>query len=156
MTPYAASKFTEVDEEGRKYKQYPGGQSYLDDAKGTPVPDWWTDIHSLGQTQSKERTGYPTQKPVALAERIVMASTNPGDIVLDCFAGCAYVPVAAERNGRQWIACDISPRSLTVLRRQFAKFRYAINGERQGDEPALIADADVTVRSPHGLAAADG
>ena len=151
LTPYAASKFTEVDEEGRKYKQYPGGQSYLDDAKGTPVPDWWTDIHSLGQTQSKERTGYPTQKPVALAERIVMASTNPGDIVLDCFAGCAYVPVAAERNGRQWIACDISPRSLTVLRRQFAKFRYAINGERQGDEPALIADADVTVRSPFDL-----
>ena len=151
LTPYAVSKFTEVDEKGRKYKRYPGGRSYLDDAKGTPVPDWWTDIHSLGQTQSNERTGYPTQKPVALAERIIKASTNPGDIVLDCFAGCAYVPVAAERNGRQWIACDISPRSLTVLRRQFAKFRYAVNGERQGDDPALIADADVTVRSPKDL-----
>ena len=114
-----------------------------------PIGDVWN-IPILNP-MAKERTGYPTQKPVAIAERIIKASTNPGDIVLDCFAGCAYVPVAAERNGRNWIACDMSPRALTVLRRQFAKFRYAINGERQGDEPALIADADVTVRSPKDL-----
>ena len=95
-----------------------------------------------------ERTGYPTQKPVALAERIILASTNPGDVVLDCFAGCAYVPVAAERNGRQWIACDVSPRALTVLRRQFAKFRYSVDGDQSTPAPALIADADVTTRSP--------
>ena len=114
-----------------------------------PIGDVWN-IPILNP-MANERTGYPTQKPVVLAERIIKASTNPGDIVLDCFAGCAYVPVAAERNGRQWIACDISPRSLTVLRRQFAKFRYAVNGERQGDEPPLIADADVTVRSPKDL-----
>ncbi len=102
-------------------------------------------------SQAKERTGYPTQKPVALAERIVKASANPGDVVLDCFAGCAYVPVAAERNGRQWIACDISPRALTVLRRQFGKFRYSVNGEGQGESPALIAAADVVLRSPNDL-----
>ncbi len=125
-------------------------KKYLSTLKGNPVTDTFGDITLLGPS-SKERTGYPTQKPVALAERIIKASTNPGDIVLDCFAGCAYVPAAAERNGRQWIACDISPRSLTVLRRQFAKFRYAVNGERQGDEPPLIADADVTVRSPKDL-----
>ncbi len=114
------------------------------------LPDDVIELHGV-MPWAGERTGYPTQKPVALAERIVKASTNPGDIVLDCFAGCAYVPVAAERNGRQWIACDMSPRALTVLRRQFAKFRYAINGEQQGDEPPLIADADVTVRSPKDL-----
>ena len=118
-------------------------------AKGKVVEDYWIDIPSL--SVSNERTGYPTQKPVALAERIVKASTNPSDIVLDCFAGCAYVPAAAERNGRRWIACDISPRALTVLRRQFAKFRYEVDGEGQGDEPTLIADADVTVRSPMDL-----
>ena len=118
-------------------------------AKGKVVEDYWIDIPSL--SVSNERTGYPTQKPVALAERIIKASTNPGDIVLDCFAGCAYVPAAAERNGRRWIACDISPRALTVLRRQFAKFRYEVDGEGQGDEPTLIADADVTVRSPMDL-----
>ncbi len=108
------------------------------------------DVFTIQQLNpmASERTGYPTQKPVALAERVILASTNPGDVVLDCFAGCAYVPVAAERNGRQWIACDISPRALTVLRRQFAKFRYSVDGDQAAQAPALIADANVTTRSP--------
>ena len=84
------------------------------------VPEsWWDDIPAL--TNQRETTGYPTQKPQALAQRIIQASSNPGDIVLDCFAGCAYVPVAAEMLGRRWIACDMSPRAWTVVRRQFAK-----------------------------------
>ena len=70
---------------------------------------------------ASERTGYPTQKPQSLARRMILASSNPGDIVLDCFAGCAYVPVAAEETERRWIACDMSPRAFTVVRRQFAK-----------------------------------
>ena len=65
--------------------------------------------------RAKERTGYPTQKPVALAERIIQASSNPGDVVLDCFAGCAYVAVAAERLERRWVACDFNLRSWTIL-----------------------------------------
>ena len=101
--------------------------------------------------KSPENTGYPTQKPVALAERLIKTSSNPGDVVLDCFAGCAYVPVAAERNRRQWIACDISPRALTVLRRQFAKFRYAIDGQQQTDQPALLTDANVVTAGPNSL-----
>ena len=121
LTPYAISKFTEVDEEGRKYKQYPGGRSYLDDAKGTPVPDWWTDIHSLGQTQSKERTGYPTQKPLALYKRIIKASSNPGDMVLDPFAGCATTCVAAEQLGRQWIGIDIRAEAGSVIRERLVR-----------------------------------
>ena len=123
-------------------------RQYIEDYKGVSLGNCWYDIR---QAMGNERTGYPTQKPVALAERIIKASTNPGDIVLDCFAGCAYVPVAAERNGRRWIACDISPRSLTVLRRQFEKFRYTVNGVQQGEEPAMIAAADVTIRSPYDL-----
>ena len=125
---------SETDERGRHYAD-------------VFVRDVWEDIRPLINT-SGERTGYPTQKPVALAERIILASTNPGDVVLDCFAGCAYVPVAAERNGRQWIACDISPRALTVLRRQFAKFRYSVDGDQAADAPALITDANVITRSP--------
>ena len=125
-------------------------QTYTDDTtREKAMRDVW-EISYLN-SQARERAGYPTQKPVALAERIIKASTNPGDVVLDCFAGCAYVPVAAERNGRQWIACDVSPRALTVLRRQFAKFRYSVNGEAQGERPALIAAADVTLRSPSDL-----
>ena len=84
------------------------------------VPEsWWDDIPAL--TNQRETTGYPTQKPQALAQRIIQASSNPGDLVLDCFAGCAYVPVAAEMLGRRWIACDMSPRAWTIVRRQFAK-----------------------------------
>ena len=140
--------------EKRKPFKRPDGSVWQPKQPGKAAGDWWYDIPSFSTRMSaKERTGYPTQKPVALAERIVMASTNPGDIVLDCFAGCAYVPVAAERNGRRWIACDISPSSLTILRRQFAKFRYAVDGDLQGDEPAMIADANVTIRSPHDLPA---
>lgn len=134
MTDYAKSKFTETDEGGRKFKRYPGGLSYLDEALGSPIPDWWTDIHSLGQTISKERTGYPTQKPVALAERIIEASTNKGDIVLDCFAGCAYAATAAERLQRRWVACDMNPRAWTVFKRQFNKSNLVLL--TCNDEPA--------------------
>ena len=108
----------------------------------------WEDINEAGGT---EDTGYPTQKPTELAERIIKASSNPGDVVLDCFAGCAYVPVAAERNGRQWIACDISPRALTVLRRQFAKFRYAVDGQQQVEQPALLTEANIITAGPYSL-----
>ena len=123
---------------------------YLDEMPGVRLQDVWADLPPIN-SQARERTGYPTQKPVALAERIVLASSNPGDVVLDCFAGCAYVPVAAERNGRQWIACDMSPRALTVLRRQFAKFNYAVDGEQQTESPLLVVEADITTRGPNDL-----
>ncbi len=74
--------------------------------RGAAMPDWWKDINSL-QTWSPERRGYPTQKPLALYERIIEASSNPGDMVLDPFAGCATTPVAAERLGRKWVGIDI-------------------------------------------------
>ena len=128
----------------------PRAKQYLHEMPGVPLQDAWADIGPLG-SRARERTGYPTQKPVALAERIILASSNPGDVVLDCFAGCAYVPVAAERNGRQWIACDISPRALTVLRRQFAKFNYAVDGEQQTARPLLVVEADITTRGPNDL-----
>ena len=123
---------------------------YLEASQGQVPNSVWDDIPPLN-SQATERSGYPTQKPVALAERIILASSNPGDVVLDCFAGCAYVPVAAERNGRQWIACDISPRALTVLRRQFAKFQYAVDGSQNAEQPALIVAANVITRSPNDL-----
>ncbi len=151
---WTKERMQEAYEAGQIVQTRPGAvprfKRYLDEQKGIPVDDIWTDIKPL-QAQSTERTGYPTQKPVALAERIILASSNPGDVVLDCFAGCAYVPVAAERNGRQWIACDISPRALTVLRRQFAKFQYAVDGSQNAEQPALMVAANVITRSPHDL-----
>ena len=112
--------FNKEDEEG-KYWWRDGRKRRI--GEGFSRGDVWTDIHSM-QTQSvsrKEGTGYPTQKPVALAERIILSSTNPGDVVLDCFAGCAYVAIAAERLGRRWTACDINIRAWTVFKRQFDK-----------------------------------
>lgn len=122
---------------------------------GRSLSTLWADIPNL--TSSRERTGYPTQKPVALAERIIQSSSRPGDVVLDPFAGCAYVPVAAEGLGRQWIACDISPRAMTVVKRQFNKFRYAVDGGpvlvKQGEmtQAALLADAAVSILGPDQL-----
>ncbi len=96
-----------------------------DNDDGTAMSDVWVDINYLA-SGSKERTGYPTQKPIALAERIIAASSNPDDVVLDCFAGCAYVAVAAERLERRWVACDLQPRSWTVFKRQFNKPQLAL------------------------------
>ena len=73
------------------------------------------------QSQSKERTGYPTQKPLALYKRMIEASSNPGDIVLDPFAGCATTCVAAEQLGRQWIGIDIREESGGVIRERLQR-----------------------------------
>ena len=80
---------------------------YLDEQKGQPIDDIWSDIPPIN-SQAKERTGYPTQKPLALLDRIIKSSSNPGDMVLDPFAGCATACVAAERLERQWIGIDLS------------------------------------------------
>ena len=64
---------------------------------------------------AKERVGYPTQKPLALLERIIKASSNPGDVVLDPFCGCATACVAAEKLGREWVGIDISPKAAELV-----------------------------------------
>lgn len=114
-------------------------------AKGKMVEDWWE--LTFGPN-NPERTGYPTQKPWALAERIIKAASEEGDVVLDPFAGCAYTAVAAESLGRRWMACDISPRSLTVMRRQFAKKGWAIDGVTPEGQLEGTEALSVTVRGP--------
>ena len=101
--------FRKIDEDGRRYREgtWSSGKKYRYYAdEGRTCDDVWTDINALHQAD-KERTGYPTQKPLALYERIVKASSNPGDMVLDPFAGCATTCVVAEQLGRQWIGVDI-------------------------------------------------
>ena len=117
--------------------------SYRD--KGKVPEDYWLEERD-GMTpvgrRANERTGYPTQKPIALAERIIKASTNPGAVVLDCFAGCAYTALAAEKirqadpeQERIWAACDINLRAWTVFKRQFNK---------GGDLPLLTCNDETT------------
>ena len=93
---------------------------YLSTTKGNAATDIITDVLPV-QTHSSERTGWSTQKPVALYERLIKASSNPGDIVLDPFCGCSTTLVAAERLGRQWIGCDIDPRAQEVVQDQMCK-----------------------------------
>ena len=87
---------------------------YLDEMPGTPVDTIWDDINSIGSSSS-ERIGYPTQKPLALLERIIVASSNEGDVVLDPFCGCATACVAAEKLGRQWVGIDLSAKAVELV-----------------------------------------
>lgn len=86
-----------------------------DKPKGTAVPDVWSDLKYLSSA-SKERCGYPTQKPLTLLERIIKASSNEKDVVLDPFCGCATTCVAAERLGRQWIGVDLSVKAVELVK----------------------------------------
>ena len=81
------------------------------------MQDMWSDLPELN-SQAAERLGYPTQKPLALLERIIQASSNPGDLVLDPFCGCGTAVVAAQKLGRQWIGIDITHVAITVMKRR--------------------------------------
>jgi DNA modification methylase len=92
----------------------PQRKQYLDEGRGVAVQTLWDDIEALSPSAS-ERLGYPTQKPLALLDRIIKASSNENDIVLDAFCGCGTALVAAENLGRQWIGIDISPTACRVM-----------------------------------------
>ena len=128
-------QFTEYSQASKTLVQSRGGVS-IDDKKrdlerGAHMPDWWSDINSL-QTWSPERTGYPTQKPVRLLERIIRSSSNLGDTVLDPFCGCGTTMIAAERLGRSWIGIDIEPMALSVLRQRFEGERIEVDFDVDG------------------------
>lgn len=88
---------------------------YMAASPGQVPSNNWTDIPPIN-SQAKERIGYPTQKPLALLERIIAASSNPGDLVLDPFCGCATACVAADRLERQWVGIDISPKAADLVK----------------------------------------
>ena len=106
-----------LDAEGRLHFTSRGGirlKRYLDEMQGRPIQALWDDIDPIN-SQAKERIGYPTQKPLALLERIIKASSNESDVVLDPFCGCATACVAADRLSRQWIGIDISPKAVELV-----------------------------------------
>ena len=121
---YSEERMAELIEQGRVVQSRPGAvpayKRYLDEMPGVPLQDVWTDIKPIG-ARAKERVGYPTQKPIALLERIIQASSNPGDVVLDPFCGCATALIAAEKLGRQWVGIDLSPVARTLVQRRMAK-----------------------------------
>lgn len=119
---------------------------YLDEQKGNPIDDIWADISPI-QAQAAEKLGYPTQKPVALLERIVAASSNEGDVVLDPFCGCGTTIAAAEKLGRKWIGIDITHLSIALqkyrLQESFPDAEFQVLGEpKTTDAARFLAEQD--------------
>jgi len=114
---YSKQKMQELIDACQVIQTSPGTvpvrKQYLDEGQGVAVQSLWDDIEALGPSAA-ERLGYPTQKPVALLERIISASSNPADVVLDPFCGCGTTIAAAEKLGRQWIGIDITHLSIAL------------------------------------------
>ena len=94
-----------------------GRKVFLDEKPGKQADSLWTDVLRVGNT-ADERLGYPTQKPVALLERIISASSNPGDVVLDPFCGCGTTVHAAQKLGRRWIGIDVTHLAISLIERR--------------------------------------
>ncbi len=126
----------ELYEQGRIVQTKPGAvpayKRYLDEMPGTPLQDVWTDIQPIG-AQAAERLGYPTQKPLALLDRIIQASSNPGDIVCDPFCGCGSAIASAQKLGRKWIGIDITHLAIALqkyrLEAMFPSTKFKVVGE---------------------------
>ena len=118
---YSEERMQELIDEGRIVQRKPGAvpayKRYLDEMPGVSLQDIWADIKNLSP-QAKERVGYPTQKPLALLDRIISASSNEDDMVLDPFCGCATACVAADRLDRQWAGIDLSPLAAKLVHRR--------------------------------------
>ena len=116
---YSQERMQRLIEEGRVIQTNPGTvpmyKRYLDESLGTPLTTNWSDI-SFVRGWSKERLGYPTQKPEALLERIIQASSNEGDVVLDPFCGCGTAVAAAHKLGRQWMGIDVTHLAVALMK----------------------------------------
>ena len=109
----------------------PREKRFLDEQEGVPLSDVWTDIPPIN-SQAQERLGYPTQKPLALLERIIAASSHEGDTVLDPFCGCGTAVHAAEKLGRDWLGIDVTHLAISLiekrLRDAFPALAFTVEG----------------------------
>jgi site-specific DNA-methyltransferase (adenine-specific) len=143
---YSKETMQKLDEAGRVWypddkEKRPRLKRYLDEMPGTLVTNIWTDIFPIN-SQAQERLGYPTQKPEALLQRIITASSNEGDTVLDPFCGCGTAVAVAEKLKREWVGIDITHLAITLIRHRLKdsfhdKAKFAIIGE-----PVSFPDAE--------------
>ncbi len=140
---YSKERMEELHKQGRIIQLKPGAvpryKRYLDEMSGVPLQDVWDDIHPIG-SQAKERLGYPTQKPLALLERIISYGSDEGDIVLDPFCGCGTAVVAAQKLNRKWIGIDVTHLAIAVMKKRledsFPGIKYEVIGEPKDVEGA--------------------
>ena len=139
--PLTVKRFDKEDEDGR-YKIVKGKKFHM--GKGTP-PNASFFMPQL-QLNSQEHLGYPTQKPLALLDRIIAASSNPGDIVLDPFCGCGTAIEAAENGNRQWIGIDITYAAISAIQERFRRNRRDIWEDVQIEgKPETVEEIDTTL-----------
>ena len=126
LKTYSQATFERLKKESRLVAPVKTGakwsyKQYMNDSSGSvQVDDFWMDINAINPV-SKERLGYPTQKPLALLERIIMASSNPGDLVLDPFCGCGTAVHAAEKLSRAWAGIDITHLAIALIEKRMKK-----------------------------------
>jgi site-specific DNA-methyltransferase (adenine-specific)/adenine-specific DNA-methyltransferase len=134
-------RFTK-DKDGRRFKTITKDKViYLDEAKGIPITDVWTDIASFQTVvNSPEITGYPTQKPEALLTRIIKASSNPNDLILDFFSGSGTTAAVAEKLGRRWIVCDIGKLAFYTMQKRI----LTIEDSKGLENPKLVPSGSMT------------
>jgi site-specific DNA-methyltransferase (adenine-specific) len=141
-----------LHDEGRlvytKSSGMPQYKRYLDEMQGTPITSVWTDIPPIN-SQAQERLGYPTQKPVALLERIIAASSNEGDVVLDPFCGCGTTIHAAQKLSRRWIGIDITHLAIALVERRLREAFPGISYEVHGVPKDIAGARDLAERDKH-------
>ena len=126
-----------------KHSTLSGGKN-IDLARGTPVTDWWLDIKTVTGWNT-ERTGYPTQKPLALLGRIIRASSNEGDVILDPFCGCATSCVQAELLQRRWVGIDVSVKAFELVKERISDL-FVDNLARTFDLDDIKMRTDIPTR----------
>jgi len=123
---YSLERMTELIKQGRIIQTNPGTvpkyKRYLDEMPGKPLQDIWDDVRSLAGlgASEDEKTGYPTQKPESLLERVIATSTNHGDLVMDIFGGSGTTAAAAEKLGCRWITCDFGKHAIYTIQSRIA------------------------------------
>ena len=136
--------FKKIDENGRHYREgkWSDGTIYRYYAdEGRTPDDVWVDLNSIHQA-SPERFNYPTQKPEALLERIIKASSNPGDLVLDIFCGSGTTPAVAQKLGRRWIAADINRGALQTTKKRLSTIMQEQAAQQGKKSGKLLEDSE--------------
>lgn len=153
---YTPAELDRLDAEGRIFwPKTPGAmpklKRYLDEARGIAAQDVLLDISSLQKMSAaaQERLGYPTQKPVALLERIIAASSNEGDVVLDPFCGCGTAIHAAQKLGRRWIGIDVTHLSISLIEKRLKDAFPGIEFSVEGTPKDLASALDLARRDKY-------
>ena len=149
---YSKEKMEQLIAQGRVVQTRPGAvpqlKRYLDEMPGVPLQNLWADMPGINN-RAKEFLGYPTQKPAALLERIIAASSNPGDVVLDPFCGCGTTVHAAQKLGRNWIGIDVTHLAISLVERRLKDAFPDIDFEVIGVPRDIASARDLAARDKH-------